>query len=98
MLYVEEKIENLIHGKTLHNSTYLSASVGEQVQTNSRPYLVMHNIVYVLRDELNCGQSFGEFKTSQFATFSRLHELDLSLDIEKESYERAYAAKKSILL
>ncbi len=54
--------------------------------------------MYVLRDELNCGQSFGEFKTSQFATFSRLHELDLSLDIEKESYERAYAAKKTILL
>ena len=98
MLYVDEKIKTLICRKTQHKRRELLESVEEQVLTNNEPFVVMHFIVYVLRDELNCGQSFGEFKTSQFSTFSRLHNLDLRLDIEKESYERAYAAKKSILL
>ena len=65
--------------------------------TINKPFVVMPYIVYVLRDELNCGQSFGKFKICLFANLWKVLELDLSSDIENESYKRAYAAISNVI-
>ena len=47
--------------RNLRNNTVLVIYVGENVMINNKPFVVMPDIMYVLRDELNCGQSFAKF-------------------------------------
>lgn len=55
--------------RNLRNNTILVWYVGEYVMTNNKPFVIMPDIMYVLRDELNWDKVLQNFKISQFATF-----------------------------